>query len=913
MPPIDFDLWSQKSDAVRIFLVETSAARIADGYLLPLYFATQTVILGERCYLGTQIGLPRLTRQANSVLSPNHVSTWGELELAIEPEYRPDAYRSATWLELLSPAWNLRGQPLTILMGGEGFAYSDFIPVFSGRVGDYSWEDASLTLTIYDKTQSLNITMPDYEMPESPQAVEESWGQTVPVILGQVKNYKPILITTTNPGPYPWKYALACHVMEALDAVYGDNAPISYHWEPKDIFPARKDGEGAATMNTYGPYTGSLLLGGWVIQIDSLSTPNSQGNSGPEVGLATFRWKMEGDAAWRGEGILTWKLGYDPATLVKSPAVGAGILAVSGDYAGDCKLPYRVKITRGGDIGDVIPPQCIFSDDGGANWFPNNDAIWTPIAAAPGVSSVVAFNPGDSVLWEITTGGNVGGAVRFKWSRDGGATWTTDVSIPNTAPIELFSGFSIQFTAPAIGGTDDYDAGDAGESLAAFDILDDIENPGNAEPVALNRGLRAEFSGIGGTAYSWAWSGAGDGSGSITQGNPLDVRITITVEGDVGAAQFDWVYHEGEADQESGSGTTSTEEQVLRPGLAVTFSAGSISPAYYAGDGSSLVGTYTVAFVVDDAWAFSFREIPIPLADGVSIQWFTQTGQDFYLWDEWRFILGAALLLERMGDGINLTVDARGLISPALGTYTDLIGELIRAVCVLWAKWSAVEDFDLSALAAFNTAFPYQAGLLVDSPTAIAAIIDQLLTGLPALYTIKNDGRFYLAEIAPVAAAPILALTDVEFLQSPKGTDGDDDLYRRVYLNYDRNPNADKNPKGALSQERVEWLRREFRQLSARDETVLEKYPWATDLKPLDTCLVRRVDAEALADKVLNLLKVKHPQITVLSKNQPFHLNLGDKISVRRSRFDMNAVEVYEIHGAELDFTADEATLNLWR
>ncbi|MBM4301654.1 MAG: hypothetical protein FJ121_09005 [Deltaproteobacteria bacterium] len=902
MPPIDFDRWIQKSDAVRIFLVETSAMRIADGFLLPLYFATHTVILDERCYLGTQIGLPRLSSPANPILSPNHVSTWGELELDIEPNYRPDAFSSVTWLELLSPAWNLRDQPLIILMGGEGFAYGDFRQVFTGRVGQYNWVDNKLTLAIYDKTKSLEITIPDYELPESVQVVEESWDQTVPAILGRVKNYKPILITTTNPGIYPWKYALACHVCHALDAVNGDNAPISHGWAPKDVFPARKDGEGSAGMYTFGPYTGSLIRAEWIIQIDSITALNSQGSSGPEVGLATYRWKLGGDADWRGEGILTWKLAYDSTTLVKSPSVSHGVMAVSGIYTGDCKLAYKAKVTRSGDIGDPVPPQFIWSDDGGVTWKPDDVCTWTPIAAAPGVMSVAAHNPGDSVRVEITTGGNVGGAVRFKWSQDGGATWDTNNQIPNTSPIELFPGYSIQFTAPGVPGVNDYDAGDAGSSTSAINIA--------AAPIVLNRGLSVTFSGAGHMEPTWTWTpiGAATGVCSVTEGDPQDVFIIITLSGPCMAATFDW-----QIGINSGSGVTHPFAQEIYPGYRVAFTDPAGLDDYEVGDQSVLGSYYAPAFIVNDTWAFSFKEIPIPLADGVTIQFLTQAGQDFYRWDEWSFILGSTLLLAEVGSGVNITVDVRGLISPALGAYTHLIGEMIRAALVLWGKWNAVADFDLPALAAFNVAFPYEAGLMVDSPTALADITDQLLTGLPALYAVKNDGRFFLAEIAPLTGEPILELTDVEFLQSPEGADGDDDLYRRVYLHYDRNPEADKNPQGAPSQERVEWLRREFRQVSARDEAVLVNYPWATDLGPLDTCLVHRADAQALANKVLDLVKVKHPKVTVLIKHQSFHLNLGDKIKVRRSSFGIATGQIFEIHGAELNFTTSEAILSLWR
>jgi hypothetical protein len=76
---------------------------------------------------------------------------------------------------------------------------------------------------------------------------------------------------------------------------------------------------------------------------------------------------------------------------------------------------------------------------------------------------------------------------------------------------------------------------------------------------------------------------------------------------------------------------------------------------------------------------------------------------------------------------------------------------------------------------------------------------------------------------------------------------------------------------------------------------------------------VQRADALALANKVLNLLKVKHPRDKVVCKNQAFHLNLGDEIGVRRSRFGITEAHTCEIHGAELNFTTSEAILNLWR
>jgi hypothetical protein len=927
---VNFTVWAQKSDTEKVYLVETSVRRLSDGAILPLYLASQNILLETRFYLGCTIGLPRLIRQANGILNPNRVSTWGELELQLEPDYCPDAQNSVNWLELLSSAYNFRGQPLTIKVGDPAWAYADFMTIFTGRLDKYSFDDTSMQAVVYDKAQDLNQKMPDYALPESPRVVEDSWDAAVPLVMGAAKNYKPTLITSASPGGYPWKYALCCHVLHDVLNAYWSNALLSsgaISFVQKDVLPARKDGEGSAVLDVFGPYTGALSVAEWLVEIDSITALNSQGNSGPAVGLARFRWKLTGDAAWRGENLLTWKLGYDSTTLVKSPAVGAGVMAVSGEYTGDCKLNYKIKITRPGDIGDVIPPQFIWSDDNGDTWLPLNSSTWTPIAAAPGVSSVAAYNPGDSVLWEITTGGNVGGAVRFKWSRDGGATWTTNVQIPDTSPIELFTGFSIQFTAPGLGGTDDYDAGDAGESSSAVD-LPAIENT----PVALNRGLSAAFSGSG-VWYDdpqWVRVGTAPGAMSIASIDPAYdaalLEVIIDNPGNVGGAvTFKWQYNSGGWHINFSIPDTNPIE--LFTGLSVQFTApGGPADEYDLGDAWVNIPYYVSAFIVDDAWAWGFKEIPIPLADGVSVQFidratalaqgvdearFLSSPDDFALGDNWNFILGSTVAFALQITSGTITVDVLGLVTPAIG-YTDKIGEMIRALPQVWRGWTDA-DFDLPALTAFNAAIPYQAALVVGSPTDIASIIDQLLTGIPALYTMTQAGKFFIAELAPPAGEPVLELTDVDLQQAPEGEDGDDDLYRRVYLHYDRNYNPENNPPNAPSQERLAWLEREFRQVSARDETVLSNYPWAGDLGPLDTCLVLRDEAKALAAKNLELLKTKHPNIKVVIKTQPFLLDIWQPVSVRRSRYGEVVGQVYAIAGKEENYTASETIMNLWR
>jgi hypothetical protein len=84
---------------------------------------------------------------------------------------------------------------------------------------------------------------------------------------------------------------------------------------------------------------------------------------------------------------------------------------------------------------------------------------------------------------------------------------------------------------------------------------------------------------------------------------------------------------------------------------------------------------------------------------------------------------------------------------------------MIYALVSVFAGWEDA-DFDLPSFDAFAIAIPYAAGLVIDSPDGITSIIDTLLSGIPALYSIKIAGKFYIQEITVPSGTPVLSITD---------------------------------------------------------------------------------------------------------------------------------------------------------
>jgi hypothetical protein len=237
---------------------------------------------------------------------------------------------------------------------------------------------------------------------------------------------------------------------------------------------------------------------------------------------------------------------------------------------------------------------------------------------------------------------------------------------------------------------------------------------------------------------------------------------------------------------------------------------------------------------------------------------------------------------------------------------------MIYALVSVFAGWEDT-DFDLDSFDAFAIATPYATGLVIDSPSAITSIIDTLLAGIPALYSITIAGKLYVRELVVPTGSPALSITDEQIMDLPEFKQLPD-ITKRVYLEYDKNytTSTSKDLTG-VSQERLAWLKRGNRSISRRDDTVLVNYPMASDIGPLETVLNVRDDAGALADKLLALYQVPHETIEVQICLQAVPLDIGDAVEVTRDKFGQDSGQLYMVQGISINFTDGQSTVTLWR
>lgn len=808
-----FDDWLQDNAALRIFLVELQALKLADESTVTLYLSTHPFYHTDRQYIPCVAEIPSIDCQGGDVTDPAYLPTYGDLVIHLEPEFAPDQDRAITWnLLLYKDDYNFQGQAVTVFLGGEGMAYGDFATIFTGFVGDVRWSDNSLTLAIYDKLKQLDIQIPSFDLPDSVFINQESWGATLPLPLGLVQHYAPIFLSTLYNGI---KYVLAGGVINSIQAVYLNEIaidPMFYQLNQKDISPAAKDAYGSFSLDTYGPYTGSATVQEWLIQIDSVAT-------GTEIGQATFRWSLDNGATWEAENVLTWSLAYNPATLQMITSEGSDMaVIIGGTYTGTEELNYQIKITLGGTPGTIPYP-------------------------------------------------------KFAFSEDGGATWSADINISSAGPFSLSHGLTVTFSDTAV-------------------ITEVSKTEGACTP-------HAEFYADGGIST-------------------IAVTVEILDDGIIGTDWIDYRWtNDGGANWNTGNITPQVREQTdnLFDDVYVTFRTA--GECFNNGDTYDIVTTPAGnTLVVDDIWEFVTNlKSSIPLADGVSILFISESGQDFYLWDEARFILYSTLDVY-----LSLTTPTTGSILVSLyglrnsaGTCPATAGDLIMTLPKLFAGWTD-DDFDLTSFSDFNAIYTQTLGKLVDSPMAMTDIFKDLLTGFPAIYSTTREGKFFLKELSAPSGSATLTLTDNDFFQYPESSlHLDNSVIKRVLFRFDKNYSVNNNPASSLDQAWIEWISKDLRQVSARDERIRQTYPLAVDVGPLETALINRSEAQALARSFLDLFRTPREYFEAVISLRGILLELGDLVEVQRASFGLDSGELFVVVGTDLDCQQGEVRLTLWR
>lgn len=270
-----------------------------------------------------------------------------------------------------------------------------------------------------------------------------------------------------------------------------------------------------------------------------------------------------------------------------------------------------------------------------------------------------------------------------------------------------------------------------------------------------------------------------------------------------------------------------------------------------------------------------------------------------------RFTFNAAV-----GTG-QVTCSAQGV--KLSGVYVNTIGKLVEYLVTQCGKASTrftAADLDTAQLAAFEAAHQQPVGLYLPERTNVLVAAQQLAGSVGAQLVPSMAGKLRLIQFAIPTSAAIEIRPSQQIDRSIQIVKRSE-VAAAVKVGYCRNWTVQDNLQTSLPAAHKELYAQEWLTVTAEDATVKATYKLDAEPVQVDTCLLRKIDAEAEAARRLAI--VKKPRTTYRFEATAGQLltELGVAVTLYSSRFGLAAGKAGLVTSRAVNFDTLRITMEV--
>ena len=247
------------------------------------------------------------------------------------------------------------------------------------------------------------------------------------------------------------------------------------------------------------------------------------------------------------------------------------------------------------------------------------------------------------------------------------------------------------------------------------------------------------------------------------------------------------------------------------------------------------------------------------------------------------------------------------------GTYVNTISQLVQYLVTQCGKSTTrfgAADLDTAQLAAFDAANPQPVGLWLTERTNVLVACQQLAGSLGARLVLSMTGKLRLIQFA----MPTSATTEIrpsQQLDRSIAIAARTEVAAAVKIGYCRNWTVQNNLQTSLPPAHKQLYAQEWLSVTAVDMVAQATYKLDTEPNLVETCLLRKTDAQAEADRRLAIVKVPRTTYRFDATPAQLFLELGQAVTLFSNRFGLAAGKVGIVTSRTVDWSTLRSTLEV--
>ena len=239
--------------------------------------------------------------------------------------------------------------------------------------------------------------------------------------------------------------------------------------------------------------------------------------------------------------------------------------------------------------------------------------------------------------------------------------------------------------------------------------------------------------------------------------------------------------------------------------------------------------------------------------------------------------------------------------------YQNTVANIIKVLATEYGNSSerfSDDDIDLVNVSSFNTAHPQPVGVNLPDRANVLQVCQELAASVGAQVIMSRQGKLKLAKVTLPGVGTPTPIYMQDYEAKSLTISSRTSVISGVKLGYCKNWTVQSSLDTGLPAESKDLFAQDWLSVTAKDSTVASTYRLHAEPPQVDTLLLKGTDAQAEAQRRLDLWKVQRTVYSVGGYANLLTLELGQAVTLYGNRFGLNSGKEGVVVSLQRDWVA---------